>query len=72
MPGRRYMKDISSASILAAKRLAGITEVNLKECVTRTDPPNVNKAAHSGFETQRRHHQNEVLRQLINEFHWRI
>ena len=43
---------------LAAKGLAGVTpEVNLKECVTCMPLPSMNKAAHSGFETQRRHHQ---------------
>ena len=31
--------------------------VNLGERVTRTPPLSTNKAAHSGFETQRRHHQ---------------
>ena len=48
----------SSAAMLATKRLAGVTpEVILRECVTHTPPPSVNKAAHSGFETQRIHHQ---------------
>ena len=43
--------------MLAAKRSAGVTpEVNLRECVTHTPLPNVNQAAHSGFETQRRRH----------------
>ena len=43
--------------MLATKRSAGVTpEVNLKENVTHTPLPNVNKAAHSGFNTQRRHH----------------
>ena len=41
--------------MLAAKRSAGVTpEVNLRECVTHTPPPNMNKAAHSGFKTQRK------------------
>ena len=40
------------------KRVAGVTpEVNLKELLTHTPPPSVNKAAHSGFQTQRRCHQ---------------
>ena len=44
--------------MLAAKRLAGITpEVNLMEHISCKPPPSVNKAAHSGFETQRRCHQ---------------
>ena len=33
-------------------------ELNLRDCVTCTPLPGANKAAHSGFETQRRHHQN--------------
>ena len=46
------------ATMLATKRLAGVTpEVNLREHVTCTLPPSVNKAAHSGLKTQRRHHQ---------------
>ena len=53
----RYMEEISLAAMLAAKRSAGVTpEVNLRELVTRTPLPSVNKAAHSGFETQSRHH----------------
>ena len=32
-------------------------EVNLRECISRTLPPNANKAAHTGFEPQRRCHQ---------------
>ena len=41
-----------------ANRLAGITpEVNLRKCVTCISLPSANKAAHSGFETHRRHHQ---------------
>ena len=47
-----------SAAMLAAKRLAGVTpEVNLTECISHTPPPSANKAAHSGFEIQRRCHQ---------------
>ena len=45
-------------AMLAPKRSAGVApEVNLREHVTYMPPPSVNKAAHSGFETQRRHHQ---------------
>ena len=48
----------SLAAMLATKRLAGVTpEVNLRECVIHTPLPSANKAAHPGFETQRRHHQ---------------
>ena len=44
--------------MLAAKRSAGVApEVNLGVCVTHMPPSSANKAAHSGFETQRRHHQ---------------
>ena len=44
--------------MLAAKRLAGVgPDVNLREGVTHTPSPSLNKAAHSGFETQRRRHQ---------------
>ena len=47
-----------SAAMLAAKRSVGVApEVNLRQNVTRMPPPNSNKAAHSGFETQRRRHQ---------------
>ena len=35
MPGRRYVEEIGSAAILAAKRLAGVApEVNLREHLT--------------------------------------
>ena len=47
-----------SAAMLAAKRSAGVTpEVNLRRHVTCTALLSANKAAHSGFETQRRCHQ---------------
>ena len=58
MPARRYVEENGSATMLATKRLVGVTpELNLREHVTCTPPPSANKAAHSGFETQRRHHQ---------------
>ena len=58
MPAHRYVTKISSAAMLVAKRSAGATpEVNLRECVTYIPLPSANKAAHTGFETQRRHHQ---------------
>ena len=51
-------KKIVSAAMLAFKRLKSVApEVNLGEHVTHTPPPSVIKAAHSGFETQRGHHQ---------------
>ena len=34
-----------------------ILEVNLREHITCMPLPSVNKAAHLGFETQKRHHQ---------------
>ena len=44
--------------MLATKRSAGVTpEVNLRECVTHMPLYSSNKAAHCGFETQRRRHQ---------------
>ena len=51
---RKYVDENGSV----AKRSAGVApEVNLRERVTRTPPPSSNKAAHSGFETQRRRYQ---------------
>ena len=53
--------------MLATKRLAGdAPEVNLGKCVTRTPRPSMNKAAHSGFETQRRHHQKSKTRVSVS------
>ena len=58
MPACRYVEENSSAAMLATKRSAGVTpEVNVKEHVTPMPPQSTNKAAHSSFETQRRHHQ---------------
>ena len=49
--------------MLATKRSAGVTpEVKLREHVTHMPPYSSNKAAHSGFETQRRHHQKSKTR----------
>ena len=43
-----------SSVVGAAKRSAGVTpEVNIGECVTCTPLKSVNKAAHSGFESQK-------------------
>ena len=48
-----------SAAMLAAKRSAGVApDVNLREHISCAPLPTANKAAHSGFETQRRCHQN--------------
>ena len=50
----------ASAAMLATKRSAAVApEVNLRECVTCTPLPSLNKAARSGFETQRRRHLKE-------------
>ena len=70
MPAFRYMEEISSAAMLAAmlaaKRLAGVTpEVDLREHVTCAPRPNMNKAAHYGFETQRRRHQKSKTGVLV-------
>ena len=52
MPDPKYVEEISSAAMLAVKRSAGITtEVNTYASAS------ANKAAHCGFETQRRCHQ---------------
>ena len=57
MPARRYVEEIGLAAMLAANRSAGVTpEVNPWKPVTHIPPPSTNKAAHSGFETQRRCH----------------
>ena len=37
-------------------------EVNFRECISCMPPLSANKAAHSGFETQRRHHQKSKTR----------
>ena len=43
----------------AAKRLAGdAPELNFRQCISHMPPPSVNKAAHSGFKTERKSHQN--------------
>ena len=53
-----YAEQNGSDARLAAKRLAGVTpEVNIREHGTCIPPASANKAAHSGFETQRRCHQ---------------
>ena len=58
MPAHRYVEETGLAAILATKRSAGVTpEVNLREYVTCMPLLSANKAAHSGFENQRKHHQ---------------
>ena len=74
MPGHRYVEEISSAAILATKRSAGvIPEVNLREDVTCVPLPSTNKAAHYGFETQRRRHQkSKKIKRSRQLFHYFI
>ena len=58
MSAHKYVEEISLAAMLAAKRSAGVApEVKLREHVTHTPLPSVNKADHSGFEAQKRCHQ---------------
>ena len=62
MPAPMYIGRYSLAAMLATKRSAGVTpKVNPMECVTHTPLPSTNKAVHSGFETQRRHHQKSKI-----------
>ena len=52
MPAHRYVEEIDSAAMLAAKRLAGVApQLNLRDHVTHMLLSSANKAAHSGFET---------------------
>ena len=54
----KYVDENGLAAILATKKSAGVApKMNLRECTSHTPPPNANKAAHSGFEIQRRYHQ---------------
>ena len=47
-----------SGAMLAVKRSAGVApEMNLREHISHTPLPSVNKAVHSGFETQKKCHQ---------------
>ena len=57
MPARRYVEENGSSAMLATKKSAGVApEGDLRECLAQMPPPNGNKGANSGFETQRRHH----------------
>ena len=52
--------------LLAPKRLAGVTpKVNPREHITCTPLQSANKAAHSGFETQRRCHQKSKNKAIV-------
>ena len=54
MPVRKYLEEIHLAVMPAAKSSAGFApEVNVREYVKHMPLASVNKAAHSGFETQR-------------------
>ena len=65
MPAHRYIEENSLVPVLATKRSAGVTpEVTLRECVTCMPLPSMNKATHSGFETQRKYHQKSEKRVL--------
>ena len=56
MSARRYVKENGLAAMLATNRSASVTlQMNIKECISHTPLPNVNKPAHSGFEIQRCH-----------------
>ena len=58
MPAHGYVDKNNLAAILATNWSAGLAlELNLREQVARMSLPSVNKVVHSGFETQRRHHQ---------------
>ena len=58
MTAGRYVKENGLTAMLATKRSVGVTpEVKLRKCVTLMPLSIVNKAAHSGLETKKRHHQ---------------
>ena len=58
MPAGKYVEEFGLAAMLPTKRLVGVTpDMNLSECVKCMPSSSVNKAAHPGFETQRRCHQ---------------
>ena len=53
-----YVEENGLAGMLVTKRSAGVApEGNLREHATHMLLPSVDKAAHPGFETQRRCHQ---------------
>ena len=57
-PNISLEQTLGSSAMLAAKRSAGVApKLNPREFVTHMHLPSTNKAADSGFETQRRHHQ---------------
>ena len=53
-----YVEENGFTAMLVTKSSAGVApEVNIRECVTHMPLLSLNKASHSGCETQRRHHQ---------------
>ena len=52
-----YMWRKQLAAMLAIYGKGVTSEVNLRKCISHMPPPSVTKAAHSGFDNQRRHHQ---------------
>ena len=54
----KYVDDNGSVAMLDTKRSVGVTpEANFREYTSHVPLPSVNKATHSGYETQRRHRQ---------------
>ena len=52
------VEEIDSIAMLSTKQSVGVTpDLNLREHVTQMPLISANKAAHSGFEAQRRRHQ---------------
>ena len=63
----KYVEGIGFAAMLTTEILTIVLpEVNFRENVTHTPLPSVNKAAHSGFETHRRHHQKSKIGVLVD------
>ena len=57
-PGKKRMWGTATSHHSGRQRSAGVApEVNLRERTSHMPPPSLNKAAHSGFETQRTLHQ---------------
>ena len=58
MYASKYVEEKGSVTMLASIRSPGVVpEVNLRESVTCMPLPSMSKAAHPGFETQKRCHQ---------------
>ena len=59
-------EENDSPGMLAAKRSAGVApDMNLRERVTDMFPSSVNKAVHSGFETQRCHQNSKTWASVV-------